>query len=148
MGREAAVQSSGCRECLHCCPEGKVSNGQGCTLCSLAEILLQQVAELQEAVTWLKGVREAEGEKCCLLRDQTVPGPRVSTVAHAGKEAANPGSWEKVTEKQNNEKRRKRAIKSKGLPPTSVVPTQNRFAVFRGLMSNSAPTRRNQLVHW
>ncbi|KQK77182.1 hypothetical protein AAES_128397 [Amazona aestiva] len=95
MGREAAVQSSGCRERLHCCPEGKVSNGQGCTLCSLVEVLLQQVAELQEAVTRLKGVREAEGEQHCLLRDQTVPGPRVSTVAHAGKEAANPGSWEK-----------------------------------------------------
>uniref|UniRef100_A0A8B9IV37 Uncharacterized protein n=1 Tax=Amazona collaria TaxID=241587 RepID=A0A8B9IV37_9PSIT len=131
MGREAAVQSLRCRRRLHCCPEGRVSNGQGCTLCSLVEVLLQQVAELQEAVTRLKGVREAEGEQRCLLRDQTVPGPRASTVAHAGKEAADPGSWETVTEK-NNKKRRKRAIKSKGLPPTSVVPTQNRFAVLQG----------------
>ncbi|KQK83504.1 hypothetical protein AAES_58968 [Amazona aestiva] len=87
-GREAAVQSWGY-------PKGRVSNGQGCTLCSLVEVLLQQVAELQEAVTRLKGVREAEGEQRCLLRDQTVPEPRVSTVAPAGKEAANPGSWEK-----------------------------------------------------
>uniref|UniRef100_A0A8B9F7M5 Uncharacterized protein n=1 Tax=Amazona collaria TaxID=241587 RepID=A0A8B9F7M5_9PSIT len=86
----------------------------------------------------MKGVREAEGEQHCLLQDQTVPGPRVSTVAPAGKEAtnpgketANPGSWEKVTEK-NNKKRRKGVIKSRGLPPTSVVPTQNRFAVLQG----------------
>ncbi|KQK78479.1 hypothetical protein AAES_114541 [Amazona aestiva] len=95
MGKEAAVQSSGCRERLHCYPKGRVSNGQGCTLRSLVEVLLQQVAELQEAVTGLKGVREAEGEKCCLLRDQPVQGPPVSTVAHGGKEAAKPGSWEK-----------------------------------------------------
>ncbi|KQK82571.1 hypothetical protein AAES_69835 [Amazona aestiva] len=95
MGREAVVQSSGY-------PKGRVSNGRGYTLRSLVEALLQQVAELQEAVTRMKGVREAEGEQHCLLRDQTVPGPRVSTVAHAGKEAANPGkeaanpgSWEK-----------------------------------------------------
>ncbi|KQK73677.1 hypothetical protein AAES_164946 [Amazona aestiva] len=73
-----------------------MSNGQGCTLRSLVEVLLQRVAELQEAVTRLKGVREAEGKQHCLLRDQTVLGPRASTVAHAGKEAANPGSWEKV----------------------------------------------------
>ncbi|KQK84305.1 hypothetical protein AAES_49863 [Amazona aestiva] len=97
MGREAVVQSSGY-------PKGRVSNGRGYTLRSLVEALLQQVAELQEAVTRMKGVREAEGEQHCLLRDQTVPGPRVSTVAHAGKEAANPGkeaanpgSWEKVS---------------------------------------------------
>ncbi|KQK78876.1 hypothetical protein AAES_109819 [Amazona aestiva] len=100
MGREAVVQSSGY-------PKGRVSNGRGYTLRSLVEALLQQVAELQEAVTRMKGVREAEGEQHCLLRDQTVPGPRVSTVAHAGKEAANPGkeaanpgSWEKRTKQR------------------------------------------------
>ncbi|KQL60735.1 hypothetical protein AAES_05357 [Amazona aestiva] len=94
MAREAAVQSSECREHLHCCPEGRVRNGQGCTLCSLVEVLLQQVAELQEAVTRLKGAKEAEGKQHCLLRDQTVPGPRASTVTRAGKDAVNPGSWE------------------------------------------------------
>uniref|UniRef100_A0A8B9G7H1 Uncharacterized protein n=1 Tax=Amazona collaria TaxID=241587 RepID=A0A8B9G7H1_9PSIT len=55
----------------------------------------------------------------------------VSTVAHAGKEDTNPRSWETVTEK-NNKKRRKRTNKSKGLPPKSVLPTQNRFAVLQG----------------
>ncbi|KQK75948.1 hypothetical protein AAES_141091 [Amazona aestiva] len=97
-GKETVVQSSGY-------PKRRVSNGRGYTLRSLVEVLLQQVAELQEAVTRMKGVREAEGEQHCLLRDQTVPGPRVSTVAPAGKEAtnpgkeaANPGSWEKSHE--------------------------------------------------
>ncbi|KQL59615.1 hypothetical protein AAES_19653 [Amazona aestiva] len=98
MGREAVVQSSGCRKRLHCSPGRRVHNGQGCTRFSLAKVLLQQVAELQNTVNKLKDVRDAERKQHCLLQDQTVQRPQASTVAHEGKkEAANPGSWERVT---------------------------------------------------
>ncbi|KQK74455.1 hypothetical protein AAES_155803 [Amazona aestiva] len=148
MRREAAVQISGRRECLHWSGEVRIRNGQGCALCSLVEVLLRQVAELQDAVTRLKGVREAEEKQHCLLQDQTVQGPQASTVAHAeNKETANPGSCETVT-KKGNKKRRKRTIKSKGLLLHLLPQFRTALLFCRELMKKNVHTRSNQLMHW
>uniref|UniRef100_A0A672URF4 SGNH hydrolase-type esterase domain-containing protein n=1 Tax=Strigops habroptila TaxID=2489341 RepID=A0A672URF4_STRHB len=143
MRGEAAAQTSECRKCLDWSREAGVRDGQGCTRCALVEVLLQQVAELREAVGELKDAREAERKLGCLLQAQTAQGLQTSSIARIGKkEGSNPGSWELVTGK-TNKKRRKRTINDKELPPKSDVPTQNRFAVLQEA-NEKAPTTPNE----
>jgi len=56
------VQTSGCRQCLDLSSGAGAGGRPACKSCAQVEDLLQQVAELQEAVRRLHNIREAEKE--------------------------------------------------------------------------------------
>jgi len=57
---EAVVQTSGCRKCLDLSPGAGAVGKPACKMCAQVEGLLQQVAELQEAMRRLCNIREVE----------------------------------------------------------------------------------------
>jgi len=60
--KHAAVQVSGCRECLSLLLPGEGSGNSTCVRCEQVEDLLSMVAELKEEVERLRTIRESEQE--------------------------------------------------------------------------------------
>ncbi|KAK4827437.1 hypothetical protein QYF61_017994 [Mycteria americana] len=73
---EAAVQTSGCRKCLHLSPGAGTGGRPACKRCAQVEDLLQQVAVLQEAVGRLRNIREAEKELDNWFQAQSAADPQ------------------------------------------------------------------------
>ncbi len=70
------MQTSGCRQCLDPTPGAGAGGSPACRRCAQVEELLQQVAELQEAVRRLWDIREAERELDTWFQAQAAPEPQ------------------------------------------------------------------------
>ena len=62
LPKDAAVQVSGCRECLSLLLPTEGSGNSTCVRCEQVEDLLSMVAELKEEVERLRTIRESEQE--------------------------------------------------------------------------------------
>ena len=138
---EAAVQTSGCRECLDLSPGAGTGSRPACKRCAQVEDLLQQVAELQEAVRRLRNIREAEKELDSWFQVQSAADPQPTAkqtktppLAHAEGSRGTNNAEEWMVAKARTSRRKR-------FPPKPEVPLQNRFTA--GLRGKSCHTRRS-----
>ena len=73
---EAVVHTSDCRQCLDLSPGAGTGSRPACKRCAQVEDLLQQVAELQEAVRRLRNIREGEKELDSWFQVQSAVDPQ------------------------------------------------------------------------